>query len=55
MKTQEDEVVQLEDQYTSLQEEAEGKTKKLKKLWTMLQNVKTEMEDMQKVGFCGVF
>jgi kinesin family protein 3/17 len=33
----------IEEKYTSLQEEAQGKTKKLKKVWTMLMAAKSEV------------
>ena len=33
----------IEEKYASLQEEAAGKTKKLKKVWTMLQSAKSEV------------
>ncbi|GCB69961.1 hypothetical protein scyTo_0010674 [Scyliorhinus torazame] len=38
----------IEEKYTSLQEEAQGKTKKLKKVWTMLMAAKSEMADLQQ-------
>ena len=44
-KTQE--AITLEENYNSLREEAEGKTKKLKKIWTMLIAGKGELEDMR--------
>lgn len=50
MKTRDDEVFQLEEQYTSLQEEAAGATRKLKKLWTMLETTKAEFADVQQVS-----
>ncbi len=34
----------IEEKYTSLQEEAQGKTKKLKKVWTMLMAAKSEVQ-----------
>lgn len=39
----------IEEKYNSLQEEAAGKTKKLKKVWTMFNTTKSELEDMQQV------
>ena len=35
--------VDIEEKYSSLQEEANGKTKKLKKVWTMLMQAKSEV------------
>ncbi|KAK3728942.1 hypothetical protein QZH41_016806 [Actinostola sp. cb2023] len=40
--------VDIEEKYASLQEEAAGKTKKLKKVWTMLMSAKSEMADQQQ-------
>ena len=37
----------IEEKYASLQEEAEGKTKKLKKLWNMLLYTKQELSDLK--------
>ena len=37
----------IEEKYSSLQEEAQGKTRKLKKVWTMLQSAKSELSDVQ--------
>uniref|UniRef100_A0A8C5NBY3 Kinesin-like protein n=1 Tax=Gouania willdenowi TaxID=441366 RepID=A0A8C5NBY3_GOUWI len=45
---EEKERLDIEEQYTSLQEEAQGKTKKLKKVWTMLMAAKSEMADLQQ-------
>uniref|UniRef100_A0A0N5AMW0 Kinesin-like protein n=1 Tax=Syphacia muris TaxID=451379 RepID=A0A0N5AMW0_9BILA len=39
--------VDLEEQYSSLNEEANGKEKKLKKLWNLLNISKRELSDMQ--------
>uniref|UniRef100_A0A0M3KC26 Kinesin-like protein KIF3A (inferred by orthology to a human protein) n=1 Tax=Anisakis simplex TaxID=6269 RepID=A0A0M3KC26_ANISI len=39
--------VDLEEKYNSLAEEAHGKTKKLKKVWTMLSAAKSELADVQ--------
>uniref|UniRef100_H2T4J9 Kinesin-like protein n=1 Tax=Takifugu rubripes TaxID=31033 RepID=H2T4J9_TAKRU len=44
----EQERLDIEEKYTSLQEEAQGKTKKLKKVWTMLMAAKSEMADLQQ-------
>lgn len=38
----------IEEKYSNLQEEAAGKTKKLKKVWTMLMQAKSEITDMQQ-------
>lgn len=40
--------IDFEERYSSLQEEAVGKTKKLKKLTTMIVSVKTELADLQQ-------
>lgn len=37
------EQVDIEEKYSSLQEEIQGKTKKLKKVWTMLMQAKSEV------------
>lgn len=42
----------IEEKYTSLQEEAQGKTKKLKKVWTMLMAAKSEVSVL-KHSACG--
>uniref|UniRef100_A0A915CGM7 Kinesin-like protein n=1 Tax=Parascaris univalens TaxID=6257 RepID=A0A915CGM7_PARUN len=39
--------IDLEEKYNSLAEEAHGKTKKLKKVWTMLNAAKSELADVQ--------
>lgn len=45
--TMQQERLDIEEKYSSLQEEAAGKTKKLKKVWNMLMSAKSEMEDLQ--------
>lgn len=35
--------INIEEKYASLQEEAAGKTKKLKKVWSMLMSAKSEV------------
>ncbi len=40
--------LQLEEHFSSLQEEVEVKTKKLKKLWTKFQTAQSEVQDIQK-------
>jgi kinesin family protein 3/17 len=47
----EDAHLTLEDQYTSLQEEVEVKTKKLKKLWNKWQAANREVTDLQVRSF----
>lgn len=37
----------MEEHYNSLQEEAEAKTRKLKKLWTKYKGAQAEIADMQ--------
>ncbi|KAK7072046.1 Kinesin-like protein kif3a, partial [Halocaridina rubra] len=39
--------IDMEERYTTLQEEAAGKTRKLKKVWTLLMAAKSELGDMQ--------
>ena len=34
----------IEERYSSLQDEVAGKTKKLKKVWTMLMQAKSEVQ-----------
>lgn len=43
MCVEQQERLDIEEKYTSLQEEAQGKTKKLKKVWTMLMAAKSEV------------
>jgi hypothetical protein len=40
--------LQLEEHFSSLQEEVESKTKKLKKLWSKYQGAMQETEDLQQ-------
>ncbi|XP_078069141.1 kinesin-like protein KIF3B isoform X2 [Mustelus asterias] len=47
MLLRDEETMELKDTYTSLQQEVEIKTKKLKKLFAKLQAVKTEIRDLQ--------
>merc|ERR1711953_285179 len=47
LKAKEAERVDIEEKYSSLQEEASGKTRKLKKVWSMLQSAKAELTDLQ--------
>ncbi|XP_055744204.1 kinesin-like protein KIF3A isoform X1 [Salvelinus fontinalis] len=48
LEEKEAERLDMEEKYSSLQEEAQGKTKKLKKVWTMLMAAKSEMADLQQ-------
>ena len=49
IEKREAEAVNIEEQYTSLQEEIQGKTDKLKKIFTMAKSVQGEIEDIQRV------
>ncbi|KAI9204425.1 P-loop containing nucleoside triphosphate hydrolase protein [Polychytrium aggregatum] len=40
--------LQIEEEYASLQEEAAAKTRKLKKLWALIQSDKSEIKDLQE-------
>ena len=51
LEEQEDLHFQIEESYSSLQEEAQEKTVKLKKLWTMLMKHKSEINDAQEEFF----
>lgn len=46
MLTQDEETLELRETFTSLQQEVEAKTKKLKKLYAKLQCIKTEIKDV---------
>ncbi|XP_032811281.1 kinesin-like protein KIF3A isoform X1 [Petromyzon marinus] len=48
LEEKEQERLDIEEKYNSLQEEAAGKTKKLKRVWTMLMAAKSEMADLQQ-------
>lgn len=48
IEEKEQERIDIEEKYASLQEEAAGKTKKLKKVWSMLMSAKSEMADQQQ-------
>lgn len=48
LKEKEQERIDIEEKYSSLQEEVTGKTKKLKKCWTMYTQAKSEIADLQK-------
>jgi len=47
LEAKEAERLDIEEKYSSLQEEAAGKTRKLKKVWSMLQSAKSELADVQ--------
>lgn len=47
LEEQEAEKIDIEEKYANLKEEAVGKTKKLKKVWTMLMSAKSEVADLQ--------
>ncbi|KAH0509895.1 Kinesin-like protein KIF3A [Microtus ochrogaster] len=47
LEEKEQERLDIEEKYTSLQEEAQGKTKKLKKVWTMLMAAKSEVRVLE--------
>ncbi|KAG5459398.1 MAG: hypothetical protein BJ554DRAFT_199 [Olpidium bornovanus] len=47
LEEQEEQQLQIEESYSSLQEEAAIKTKKLKRLWNMLMQHKAEIKDLQ--------
>ncbi|XP_053399580.1 kinesin-like protein KIF3A isoform X2 [Mercenaria mercenaria] len=48
LQEKEQERLDIEEKYSSLQEEITGKTKKLKKVWTMLMQAKSEIADLQQ-------
>lgn len=48
LQEKEAERIDLEERYSSLQEEVQGKTRKLRKVWTLLQSSKGEIEDMRQ-------
>jgi len=48
LEEREAEKVDIEEKYANLKEETTGKTKKLKKVWTMLMSAKSEMADLQE-------
>ncbi|XP_028397829.1 kinesin-like protein KIF3A [Dendronephthya gigantea] len=48
IKEKEQERIDIEEKYASLQEAAAGKTKKLKKVWSMFQSANSEMSDLQQ-------
>ncbi len=47
LQEKEAEKLDIEEKYASLQDEAAGKSRKLKKVWTMLQSAKSELSDLQ--------
>ncbi|GIX91327.1 kinesin-like protein KIF3A [Caerostris extrusa] len=48
LEEKETERLNIEEKYSSLQEEAAGKTKKLKKVWQMLLSAKNELNDLRQ-------
>lgn len=48
LQEKEAERIDLEERYSSLQEEVQGKTRKLRKVWTLLHTSKGEMDDMRQ-------
>ncbi|GAB6032934.1 Kinesin-like protein kif3a [Chamberlinius hualienensis] len=48
LQQKEAERLDIEEKYSTLQEEAAGKTKKLKKIWSMLMNAKSDLGDLQQ-------
>lgn len=48
LEKKEAERLDMEERYSSLQEEAAGKTRKLKKVWTLLMSAKAEIADLQQ-------
>jgi kinesin family protein 3/17 len=47
LKEKEEINIQIEEEYSNLQEEATSKTKKLKKLWNMCMEQKSELKDLK--------
>eukprot|EP00095_Tigriopus_kingsejongensis_P001128 snap_masked-scaffold1099_size62903-processed-gene-0.6 protein:Tk01128 transcript:snap_masked-scaffold1099_size62903-processed-gene-0.6-mRNA-1 annotation:"kinesin-like protein kif3a isoform x2" len=47
LQQKEAERMDIEEKYSSLQEEAAGKSRKLKKVWNMYQSAKAELHDLQ--------
>ncbi|XP_067000347.1 kinesin-like protein KIF3A [Anabrus simplex] len=47
LQQKEAELIDIEERYSTLQEEAQGKTKKLKKVFAMLMAAKAELSDLQ--------
>lgn len=48
LQEKEAERIDMEERYSSLQEEVQGKTRKLRKVWTLLHTSKSEMDDMRQ-------
>merc|ERR1712071_356120 len=48
LQEKEAERIDMEERYSSLQEEVQGKTRKLRKVWTLLHSAKSEVEDMKQ-------
>lgn len=47
LESQEESTLEIQQTYSSLQQEVEIKTKKLKKMFSKLQQIKTDMHDFQ--------
>ncbi|ELT90430.1 hypothetical protein CAPTEDRAFT_154669 [Capitella teleta] len=48
LEEKEKEALNIEERYSTLQDEITGKTRKLKKVWTMLMQAKSEVTDLQE-------
>lgn len=48
LQEKEAERIDMEERYSSLQEEVQGKTRKLRKVWMLLHSSKSEIEDMRQ-------
>ena len=48
LQEKEAERIDMEERYSTLQEEVQGKTRKLRKVWTLLHSSKSEIEDMRQ-------
>ena len=51
IKEKEAERLDIEEKYSSLQEEAAGKTRKLKKVWSMLTSAKGKRRNWQNINY----
>ena len=48
LQEKEAERIDMEERYSTLQDEVQGKTRKLRKVWTMLHGSKSEVDDMRQ-------
>ena len=48
LQEKEAERIDMEERYSSLQEEVQGKTRKLRKVWTLLHSSRSEVEDLRQ-------